>query len=679
VAAVVGSVAGAAVGSVAASTDDSLDDSGGVASVSTQETTTPTISSVTASNPTSRDVRVSFDSDEQLETIEASISGAGSATLTTADFSESSSDGTYTYTATYSANSDGDYTATLETAADSAGDDGASGQSETVTVDTRIPQISNYGVSNPTGQTVAVSFDSDERIASIEVLIGGAESATLTTANFTETSSGGTYTYTATYDGSTDGTYTAELETAADDAGNNGAFSQTESVTVDTTPPTISAFDVSNPSGQDVRIAFDTNEQLDNLRISIDGPESATLYRSDFFGVETDDGFSYAATYEGSSDGNYTVTIETATDTAGNDAGTGQNETVVVDTTPPAISNYSVSNPSERNVTVTFETDERLDDINISVDGPASGSILRSSLNQTVDGSTYTYTGTFTVSESGNYTATLVTAADSHGNDGASGQAGTATVTIPDRTSPTPVVGTNRTVAIGAQVTFDASNSTDNVGIERYEWDFDGDGSVDTTGQTTTRTFDEPGTYTVTLTVADAAGNEDTDSVTISVRDTTSPTAVTGPNRTVETGVDVTLDGRNSTDNVGIATYEWDFDGDGTAEATGQTATYIVDQPGTHTVTLTVVDAAGNTDTDTVVISATDPSTTVTTSPPTTDTTTPPMTTDPTETSPTSTEPTDDGASGSGDTGSGIGPGFTGLLALFGVLTAVLLGIRRQS
>jgi hypothetical protein len=56
----------------------------------------------------------------------------------------------------------------------------------------------------------------------------------------------------------------------------------------------------------------------------------------------------------------------------------------------------------------------------------------------------------------------------------------------------------------GEAVTFDASASFDVDGqIVRYEWDFDGDGLTDAEGVTVTHIFEEPGEYSVTLTVTD--------------------------------------------------------------------------------------------------------------------------------------------------------------------------------
>jgi len=79
------------------------------------------------------DLENTFDSDDQLTNITVTISGAEIASLTEADFTESGS-GPYTYTATYTAGTDGGYTFTLNTAEDAAGNNGASGQSDTITV-----------------------------------------------------------------------------------------------------------------------------------------------------------------------------------------------------------------------------------------------------------------------------------------------------------------------------------------------------------------------------------------------------------------------------------------------------------------------------------------------------------------------------------------------------------------
>jgi hypothetical protein len=100
------------------------------------ETEAPSISSFSASNPSNQDVRVSFDSDKQLSTIDVTISTAESANLATDDFSETDNGGGYTYEATYTGSSDGTYDVSLATAKDSNGNDGSSGESDSVDVST---------------------------------------------------------------------------------------------------------------------------------------------------------------------------------------------------------------------------------------------------------------------------------------------------------------------------------------------------------------------------------------------------------------------------------------------------------------------------------------------------------------------------------------------------------------
>ncbi|MFW6376148.1 MAG: PKD domain-containing protein, partial [Thermoplasmatota archaeon] len=84
-----------------------------------------------------------------------------------------------------------------------------------------------------------------------------------------------------------------------------------------------------------------------------------------------------------------------------------------------------------------------------------------------------------------------------------------------DTTPPTADAGEDRTVKVDEEVTFDASDSSDNREITSWEWDFD-DGTT-ANGETVNHKFDEKGTYEVTLKVTDEAGNTDMDTVTVTV------------------------------------------------------------------------------------------------------------------------------------------------------------------
>mgnify|MGYP000424580324 CR=1 FL=1 len=77
----------------------------------------------------------------------------------------------------------------------------------------------------------------------------------------------------------------------------------------------------------------------------------------------------------------------------------------------------------------------------------------------------------------------------------------------------------------GERVQF-TDQSSDDGSISSYAWDFDGDGTVESTAENPTYTYSSSGTYTVELTVTDDEGNTDTatDTVTVSSSDTTAPT-----------------------------------------------------------------------------------------------------------------------------------------------------------
>lgn len=67
------------------------------------------------------------------------------------------------------------------------------------------------------------------------------------------------------------------------------------------------------------------------------------------------------------------------------------------------------------------------------------------------------------------------------------------------------------------EISFDAGDSTAaGTTIASYEWSFDG-GALPGTGERITRVFKRAGTYEVELTITDAAGNTDTETVTIDV------------------------------------------------------------------------------------------------------------------------------------------------------------------
>jgi PKD repeat protein len=154
---------------------------------------------------------------------------------------------------------------------------------------------------------------------------------------------------------------------------------------------------------------------------------------------------------------------------------------------------------------------------------------------------------------------------------------------------------------VGVAMTFDASASTDAGGsIASYHWVW-GDGTADTVtaAATTTHTFATSGQHFVQLTVTDndAGTNSTSRQVRVNARPTANFVAAANPSLI---GEQVTFTPTGSTDGDGtIASYQWDFDGDGTVDATSLPAapavTHTYGTPGDVNVKLIVTDNDGDT------------------------------------------------------------------------------------
>ena len=117
-----------------------------------------------------------------------------------------------------------------------------------------------------------------------------------------------------------------------------------------------------------------------------------------------------------------------------------------------------------------------------------------------------------------------------------------------------------------------------------------------------------PGVHTITLTVDDGKGGTDTDTVEITVNQ--APVADAGPNQVIQVPVggtaDVTLDGSGSSDPDGDPlTFTW-TNSFGTVMGVMPTVTLA---PGVHSITLTIDDGNGGSDSDTVEITVNQPPT----------------------------------------------------------------------
>ena len=110
-----------------------------------------------------------------------------------------------------------------------------------------------------------------------------------------------------------------------------------------------------------------------------------------------------------------------------------------------------------------------------------------------------------------------ISAVDTTGNEGEKSDSVSGTPTASGSAPPAPPSDRNPIADAGGpyygpinhQITFDGSGSSDDVKIEKYEWDF-GDGTTGT-GISPTHTYTTEGNFTVKLTVTDNVGKKGTD------------------------------------------------------------------------------------------------------------------------------------------------------------------------
>jgi len=197
----------------------------------------------------------------------------------------------------------------------------------------------------------------------------------------------------------------------------------------------------------------------------------------------------------------------------------------------------------------------------------------------------------FTFNASGNHRVTL-TVWDAVGNSAEA----IREVRVIDIVRPLADAGEDLEVPPDTTVTLDGKDSTDDNMLASYIWTFTYDDlPVELKGRRVAFTFVVEGTYVVTLTVSDAAGNTDTDEVNVTVGDTTPPVAFIGEHLSIPQGSKVRLSGIGSTDNWRIDKYEWAITSPGGEVVYYHTAevTHTFTEAGVHTVTLVVTDPKG--------------------------------------------------------------------------------------
>jgi probable HAF family extracellular repeat protein len=212
-------------------------------------------------------------------------------------------------------------------------------------------------------------------------------------------------------------------------------------------------------------------------------------------------------------------------------------------------------------------------------------------LNKYPDGSAVGAVVTVTYPHASTRTVTL-TVTDSKGQSSSSSQ--TFKVVDPQNSVP---VASFTTSCTGTVCTLDASSSTDDKGIVSYAWSLGKFPDGTASGVSVTTDYWHASTRTVTLTVTDAEGASNSTTKTFDV-----DAAPVARFTSSCSGTVCTFDASTSTDDVGITSYNWSLGKYPDNEATGVTATTDYWHTSTRTVTLTVTDTKGQTNSVTKTI-----------------------------------------------------------------------------
>ncbi len=128
-----------------------------------------------------------------------------------------------------------------------------------------------------------------------------------------------------------------------------------------------------------------------------------------------------------------------------------------------------------------------------------------------------------------------------------------------------------------------------------YAWDFQNDGSVDSTLKNPSYQYPAARTYTVKLTVTNAAGSDNevkAGYITVSAAPVAPVAAFSATPRSGTAPLNVTF--TDASTGTAPLSYAWDFQNDGSLDSTLKNPSYQYGAAGTYTVKLTVTNAAGS-------------------------------------------------------------------------------------
>lgn len=396
--------------------------------------------------------------------------------------------------------------------------------------------------------------------------------------------------------------------TAYDTSGNESTYSNEVSKTVsgvDITAPIISGVYADSITSSSAQINWSTDEASDTqveygttLSYGYINPldsTMATVHSQALFGLTASTLYNYRVLSRDVSGnlttlGNYTFT------------------TTVLDITAPVVSNIQVTNITSTSVTVTWSTDE------------ASTSQVEYGETISYGSQTTIYTDLVTshsVDIAGLFGFTTydfrIRSMDTFYNEGVSANQTFATSNTAPSVSALSVSPTSGTTPFYVDFT---ATATDSDGyITKYEWDLDGDGAYEVdTGvvASTSYAYSSVGIYDTRLRVTDNGGATSISAiVTVTARSVSNQSPVVSSlTATPSTGsapLAVTLSAAASDPDGSIAQYEWDFDGNGTYDATTATTpvSHTYSSAGVYTARVRVTDGQGGTATGQTTITVT--------------------------------------------------------------------------
>jgi large repetitive protein len=517
---------------------------------------------------------------------------------------------------------------------DAAGNDGGAGATPSVHFDTLAPTvtITSDKAAIKIGETATITFtfseDPDTSFtwdgSSGDVTVSG---GTLSAISGTGTTRTAVFTPTA---GTNGGNATISIAAGAyvDAAGNDGT-SGSKSLTFDTLAPAAPSAPVLD-SGSDSGTANDnrTNDTTPQLNGTAEAGATVKVYDgATQLGSGTADGSgNWSITISALAQGSHTITA-TATDAAGN-TGTASNALALdIDTTAPtlAITSDTATLKAGETATVTFTFSEDPGS-SFSWDGTSGDVVVSGGTLSAISGSGNTRTATFTPTANVNSGTPSITVAGSTYTDAAgnNGGAGTSPSIHYDTLAPTvAITSSTSSLKIGetAAITFTFSEDPGTT----FAWDgtsgdvtvsggtlsaLSGTGAV-RTAVFTPATGTNGGTASITIAAAsyaDAAGNDGGAGATPSLHfDTLAPSSPSAP--ALDSGSDsgiandsvtkITTPQLNGTAEAGATVRLYDgatLVGSSSADGSGNwsiTASTLAE--GSHTLTATATDAAGNT------------------------------------------------------------------------------------